>query len=348
MNARLLLGAALAAVSVLAGGCSTGSSSPSPGLTPAHLPASLLPLSRHSTLPLPYFGVKHRRRVVHSWMNPNVPTTLVYVSDSYENDVEIYDEAGSGQTPVGQITGFNQPEGLWVSVTQNLWVANTNNQTLLGYRRGSMTPFRTLTDPNGYPDGVCGNDNKSLIYGLDIASATEGPGQTINVYDKQSNSPASVLTDTNAEYLFFCAVDSRGNLFVTLSNAGGYGEVDEFPKGSTAPTVIASNLVYPLGITIDKYNALTVIDAFAGAPNDTGVAYIYDPPYTGGPAYSFTLNGLIAESALDKPQTHLWGADPYNEVAQEWSYPSGTFVNETSNEDLAEPLGIALTPAKKQ
>jgi hypothetical protein len=350
MNFRFLLGVAFADVSVplVLDGCSGAASSTSAQMPP-------LAISRHagrqpgSTLILPQaLAKRHRAERARSWMKPlGHPAPLLYLSDAYANVVNVYEESGNSQVPIGQIASFNEPQGLWVTLNQNLWVANTNNLTLQAYHRGSFAPYRTLTDPNGYPAGVCGNNNKNLVYGLDILSLSDGNGQTINVYGKNDTSPSTVLIDSNSEALYECAVDSHGNLFVTLSNLLGYGEVDEFPRGSTTPVVLVSNLVYPIGITIDKYDALAVDDAEANGPYGDSVIYLYAPPYTGGPADSFTTTGSIIETALDHTQTHLWGADTKNLVAQEWSYPHGAFENETSSQGLQYPDGVAVSPAAK-
>ncbi|MGA2760279.1 MAG: hypothetical protein ABSF08_08185 [Candidatus Cybelea sp.] len=288
-----------------------------------------------------------------SWMKANIPPhPLVYVSDYDGNFVNIYSANGTDQTPIGQLTGFNEPQGLWVDLNQNLWVVNTNTQQIIGFHRNRTSPFKTFDDTSGnYPVGVCGNNNKNLMYVVDIVSLPPyGPANTIEVYDKAgSSSPIEILTDNNAQALYQCAVDSRGNLFVTLTPVSNpYGsEVDEFPRGSTTPTVlINTGLVYALGITVDKYNALAVDDAFANA--STGEVYIYDPPYTNGSAHSFAVPQGVDQTALNKQQTQLWGSNAFDLDAQQYSYPVGLLQNSTSTEDLIDPSGIALSPAAKQ
>jgi hypothetical protein len=79
-----------------------------------------------------------------------------------------------------------------------------------------------------------------------------------------------------------------------------------------------------------------------------GEMYLYDPPYTSGPAYSFATPSGVIETALNKPQTQIWGANAYDVVAQEFSYPHGLLQNQTSSQDLSYPDGLALSPAAKQ
>lgn len=358
MQSRFLLGTALLAASMpplLAGCGSTPTPSASGGLTPAARVAESAHGARHSSL-LGFGHVKNARiPKVHSWLHkPKLATPLVYLSDAFGNVVNIYDQTGTNQSPIGQISGFNEPQGLWVDINNNLWVVNTNTYQLFAYHRATITPFRTLSDPNGKPAGVCGNNNKSEVIATDIISNTGGDGQTINIYDRGATTPSTVLTDPNASDLYECAVDSHGNLFVTLStvNYPYGGELDEFPKGSTTPVVLSTNFLYPIGITIDKYNAISVVD-FEGQDYPyyySSKVYLFDPPYTQGPAYSYDVNNAaFIEAALNKAQTQLWVANSINDPsAQSYSYPHGTFENATSSSGLKYPDGIALSPASKQ
>jgi hypothetical protein len=370
VHARYLLGAGFTAavVPLLLGGCSSSSLTPG-GATPGGATSSAMSSGAAS----PMVAIREARRAgsnmilpiherarrsvppAHTWFAAGPPPNpLLYVSDYSGNFVNIYSANGSAQTPIGQITGFNEPQGLWVDINQNLWVVNTNTEQIIGFHRGAASPFKTFNDTSGnFPVGVCGNNNKNLMYVVDIVGPPPyyDPANTIEVYNKAgSASPIETLTDSNASALYQCAVDSKGNLFVTLTNIdSNLGEVDEFPKGSTAPTVIANNLVYALGITVDKYNALAVDDTYAyGYPYTEGEVYIYDPPYTNGPAYQFEVPSGIDQTALNKQQTQLWGSNAFALDAQQYSYPLGVLQNSTSTQDFEDPSGVALSPAAKQ
>ena len=358
MQVRFLLGATLLAASLALSvtGCS---STPSAGITPGvTAPMTAIREARRagSNMILPISGRVHRLGApARSWMKPIAPRNpLLYVSDYDGNFVNVYSADGSDQMPIGQLTGFNEPQGLWVDINQNLWVVNTNTAQIIGFHRNATSPFKTFNDTSGnYPVGVCGNNNKHLMYVVDIVGPPPYylPANTIEVYNKAgSSSPIETLTDSNASALYQCVVDSKGNLFVTLTNINSnMGEVDEFPKGSTTPTVIANNLVYALGITVDEYNSLAVDDTYAyGYPYTEGEVYIYDPPYTNGPAYKFEVPSGIDQTALDKQQTQLWGSNAFALDAQQYSYSPGVLQNQTSTEGFEDPSGIALSPAAKQ
>src|SRR5581483_11833297 len=164
LNVRCFFGAICLAAFMpcFLSGCSGASSSTPAAATPSALGTRIAQSGHRSTFLLPSSRPRHARgAALRSWIKP-VPRSapLLYVSDPYLNVVNIYDENGSGQTPIGQIAGFDEPQSMWVTSTQKLWVANTNAMNLEEFKRGSVVPIRTVSDPNGFPAGVCGNNNK--------------------------------------------------------------------------------------------------------------------------------------------------------------------------------------------
>ncbi len=284
-------------------------------------------------------------------MPPGPPPKLtVYLADPYMNAVYLYDGgAKTGQSPIGSITGFNEPQGLFVDHKKNLWVANTNGTDILGFQKNHSTPFATLTDPNGYPAGVCGA-NDGTIYATDISAQGGGDGQTIEVYPPNHTSPAKVLTIPNAGEVDFCAVDNHNNLFVTwfkvdVNNNYTDTEVDEFAHNSSTPTTVidkpySSSCLY--GIAFAKNN-LVVDDACANYPT-SGTISTYKPPFTGNPISSFAYNASILEIALDDPAKNLWAANGNAVQGQEYGYPAGALEDATSSSGLSYPVGIAIDP----
>src|SRR5579883_287105 len=341
---RLRAAAIAGLICAFLGGCAAA---PSSGLS-GRQTASLLPQSYSHTSWSTIINFHRRTKTVpsrsfpavKSWMAPATAVkSLLYVSDPVENVVNVYDESATNQAPIGQIGGLSEPQAMWVDPHANLWVANTTAFTVLAYHRGSIFSYKTLSDPNGYPAGVCGDNATGTIYATDIQSSSGGNGTTIDVYAGGATTPTSLLNEPNSLSLYFCAVDAKSNLFVSYVNAStSLGEVDEFPKGQTTPIAIVSNLTCPGGVALDRYNALVVDDPCGQA------MYIYDPPYTNGSYYSFTYSGAIQQIALDRSETNLWGADQTNDTAQEFSYPHGVFRNKTSSSELTLPTGAEVSP----
>jgi hypothetical protein len=279
-------------------------------------------------------------RAPNSWMRPKqAPKSLVYISDPLLGVVNIYDGAGKHQSPIGQLAGLQSPQGLFVDFAEDLWIADSSARQLVGYKKGQLFPFATLSDPNGLPIAICGG--QSAVYAVDFESASYGPGRTVEVFTGASK-PTSVLTIPNAEHLFSCATNANDDLFVSfLATHGGSessGEIDVFPQGKTKPKSVVKNLYYPAGIAFDKLDELIVCDSYARA------LYIYPPPYDEGYTSKLKLKGIVSQIALSAHETELWGADTEGAVGEKLSYPKGELLDETTSKELRAPYGIAASP----
>jgi hypothetical protein len=277
--------------------------------------------------------------MAHSWIDlRSKPKEILYVSDPSLGVVNLYDASREDGRPIGQLADFRQPEGLFVDSSKDIWVANFGSRDVLGFREGSLFPFFELSDTSGHPNGLCNQAYSPTFYVVNAESANGGPGQTVDVYANESRKPTSVLTDANAANLLACAVNSKGDLFVTMETASNAGEIDEFPKGKTSPVVLIKNLNYPGGIVFDDRDYLVVSEAYAGTIR------IFAPPYGKGPKDSFQYDGSILQIAFDASATHLWAANQSLVAAQEYSYPGGVLENETQLENLFHPAGVAVSP----
>lgn len=266
------------------------------------------------------------------------PKQILYVSDPFLGVVNIYDADRKDGRPIGQLGDFKQPEGLFVDSSKDIWVTDFGSRKVIGYREGSLFPFYEFGDTSGYPNSLCNGAYSTTFYVVNLESGAGGNGQTIDVYGEGGKKPSSVLTDANSANLLYCAVDGKGNLFVTMQNTSGTGEVDEFPKGKTTPAVVLTGLPYTTGIVFNEHDYL-VLSESASSRITT-----YAAPYGKGPKSSFSYDGSIVQIVLDSTATHIWGANASLALAQEFAYPDGVPENETQSEDLAHPTGVALSP----
>jgi hypothetical protein len=263
---------------------------------------------------------------------------LLYVSDTSSNVVSVYDPRGTNQEPISQITGLVNPGELWVSAHGDLYVTQTT-QTITGYHQSETDPFVTLHDPN-QPSGVCG-DNRGTIYVTDTGTPSGGHANTVEVYQGGATDPTSQVVVPKAQYVSACALDHAGDLFVAFGYARtGASAVDELPAGKTTPIRLVSGLRSAYGIALTKSGNLLVIDDDASG---YGSIRTYAPPYTGKPVGTFFVTGY-GQIALNARETRVWLADVSSALAQEYSYPSGRFVDSTSGLGLKEPYGIAVWP----
>jgi hypothetical protein len=265
----------------------------------------------------------------------DAPKEILYVSDARYGVVNVYDAQSRNPAPLGQLAGLAKPEGLYVDAVQELWVADMDHRALVVYPKGGLFPVLSIDDTSGYPHDICAGPSFKITV-VDRYSADHRAGKTISIYTS-SKEPPKVLTDQNSEGLLSCAVDAQDDVFVSMI-AGRGSEIDEFPKGKTEPVPIATNLKYAGGLAFDANDNLVVCDALAQT------VYVYAPPYDGGPASKFHVDGIDYQIAFDRTGTHLWLADGLGAVAREYSYPEGKPENKTSFKGLNEPEGVALSP----
>ena len=93
-----------------------------------------------------------------SWMSrkANHDHAWLYVSDTANSVVYIYELAKTGASLIGEITdGLNGPFGLTVDKSGNLYVANQNTPgNVLIYPPGKTSPSLTLSEGLTTPQGV--------------------------------------------------------------------------------------------------------------------------------------------------------------------------------------------------
>jgi hypothetical protein len=151
---------------------------------------------------------------------------------------------------VGNISGYNDVK---------VYHANGKNPS----------PIAVISDDLDGPVGDCIDSDGTLYVvneGAGFGWVTEfPPGKTkaSKIVKKGINTPA------------FCAIDSKGNLWVT--NIGGQN-VTEYEKNSTKPkAIIAKGLFYPDGIAIDQSGNMYVANHFTQGTNgfDPGNVVVY-------------------------------------------------------------------------
>lgn len=187
------------------------------------------------------------------------------------------------------------------------------------------SPIETISAGLLFPTGLC-LDGQGTLYVVDddgwVAEYAAGKTKPSKIITNGINTPA------------FCAIDSRGNLWVT--NLGG-PNVTEYLHGSTKPhMVITKGLDAPDGIAIDHSGNMYVANASYGPYN----IVVYPP---GGKSPSRTITqgvtapvGLavdgkgtlyVANYGSCDVEEYLAGQDqPYQEITNEINGPSGLTV----------------------
>jgi len=336
-----------AAAALLLAGCSTNGSTG----TSSIVPTGTTPLAHAFKVAVPSVVAPRVQALVHShppvkgWMSPNITGDLVYAAQYYSNDVQIYEQAGSNQSPVGALTsGVVNPQGLWVTPNGDVWVANTGASNVLVFKKGQLNPYKTLNDPGQYPvDVVVGTDG--IAYVNNIIDTAGGPG-SVSVYAAGSVNPTSTLTVPNNSRVFFNGMSHNDHLYVDYADTNLNGQMVKFKNGTghAHPTGITfannGNGAFPGGVEFDQTNDLIANDQIALF---TG---IWELP-TATPNFTFnTSDGDPLGLALRHDEQHIYITDALNGVIYEYTYQGASLVNTISNGlgSSSPPFGVAADP----
>jgi hypothetical protein len=269
------------------------------------------------------------------------PIGRIY-SSSYSNSTVVYYDKGAGpNNPVaGSLTGtFEAPENMAVDGSGNLYVANGDAQNVVVYSPGATSPSQTLSAPDGFPDDVAVAAD-GTVYAANVWGMAGNPG-TIEVYEKGSTSPTSVLRDNAFSEVVGVALNRAGNVFVSYNaNHGTDGFVEEFHKGNPIATKIKVGAAG--GIGFDPYGHLLLIDRSASTLN------VYDAGST-KPKYKLALPGSSIYFKIGgKHGRMIYVANFGQAEIDVYRYTPNklTLTNTISNGITAssENLGIAVSP----
>ncbi len=174
-----------------------------------------------------------RRR---SWISSelaHVKGSVLFVSDAGTADVYIY--TLPALKVVGTITGFSQPQGECSDNKGNVWITDTNAQTIYQLSHHGRLE-NELSDSSGYPaacawDATTGNLAVMNLFGT---GSTNG---AVLIYAHGSGSPVP-YTNTGQYYYNFGGYDASGNLFFDGSDSSGNFMLAELPAGSKSASTI--------------------------------------------------------------------------------------------------------------
>jgi hypothetical protein len=264
---------------------------------------------------------------------------LIYLIVGEINAVLVYPQnRGLMQNQCGQLTtGMTSPEGLATDSSGNLYVTNAGNSsvpaTIEKFAPQASEPMMKIVDTGGFPIGVAIARNGDIVVANEIAQPGSGPGDVV-VFDRHGRLLAT-LTDPNAQYELFPAVDSHGNIFTTYLDFSFIGHVNEFVGSSVVELPIV--LQFPGSLRFDRDNLL-VMD------NVAKTISTYPPPYQTATSV-LSLTAAVSPIAFDLIGSGkaLYTADGGNSQSQEYTYPGGALIN-TINPPSGLVSGVALSP----
>jgi hypothetical protein len=254
----------------------------------------------------------------------------LYVSSYRLGYVAIYCTKGRNQAPIGKITsGINGPEGASVDLKGNLYVTNTNGDTVTEYAPGGSDPSFTYSGL-GSPAGVA-VDAKQNVYVTSLSPPS------LTVFAQKSNTVK--LKITNLAFPIDVALDRAANVYVTTYTATfGNGEIIEYSPGSTQGTNLGIVTKEPGGIALDR--AGDIVTADQGLP---GVLVF--PPGKTQPKNTFAANTLDPDPVrFSRKEKRVYVGDAVGNAVCVYDYPSGKLVD-TITDGVDGPNGLAVDPA---
>ncbi len=204
------------------------------------------PAGAPGAMPKTSAGVTHAGRG-KSWMLPEAMSQdLFYVANTAHGPgtgtVTVYTYP-RGKL-VGDLKGFDRPNGLCVDKAGDVYVASFYGETVSEYAHGGAKPIKTL-EVDGAANG-CAIDpttgDLAVTLNCDGPIGYCYPSGTVLIYKKAEGHPETIA-DIDSPEMFFCTYDKRGNLFT--DGLGRGLAFAELPKGSETFRSIA--LVLPKG-----------------------------------------------------------------------------------------------------
>ncbi|HEY2474628.1 MAG TPA: hypothetical protein VGI19_07465 [Candidatus Cybelea sp.] len=276
-----------------------------------------------------------RRR---SWMSPDAKkkNMLLYISDEVTNDAYVYAYRGDGQVGklVGTLSGFNVPAGECVDKAGDVFVTNTQSQTVTEYAHGGTTSIATLNDlPGEYPF-ACSIDPTTGNLAVTNLFSVYGAG-SIAIFANAEGTP-TIYSGAAFQGMYYAAYDNAGNLFFDATSSGsGNFQFGELPQGGTSLETVTLNqsIGFPGGVAWDgKYvvvgdqNAPAVYQftVSGGAGTEAGATQL-----TGGSGIVQFATPQKRAGAKNSQAAVVIGPSCTANVTQVWAYPAGGTASKT-------------------
>lgn len=290
-----------------------------------------------------------------SWISPELAkakaSTTLFVSDSGTADVYIY--SLPALKVVATITGFDQPQGECSDNKGNVWVTDTNAQTIYELSRHGYLE-KELSDSLGWPAACAFDPSTGNLAVMNLFGASGADGAVL-IYSKAKGIPASYTNPNQAFYNF--GAYHEGNLFFDGRDANGNFMLSELAKGAKSATTITlqGGTIYFPGMV--QWNT-TANDLIVG---DQACGNLY-----AGCLYGVTVakstgtvkSTTVLQNASGGPLCDLVQAVEFNgQVAGSdnnycgslpsttylWAYPAGGSATNYNNATDATPVGAAIS-----
>jgi len=285
----------------------------------------------------------------HSWMSPQAKAAhrLLYVANGSTGIVDVFSVAKKGTTLVGQISGFQSPQGMAVDAAGTLYVVNDYipQEGPVGgevdvFPMGATSPS-LIVNPNPWAPFDVGVDKKGNIYIANIERIGEFSPGSVTVYDKAGNGPIRTLKGSDLAEIYGIAVDPHtSDVYVSYTpSLSGNGRIAMFRGGKGSATDLGVSYGTPWGLIQDGNGNLLANDG-------NGPIHIY--PQAGGPQIgSINVPGAPLFAALNTDRSLLYVSNFNNFDVEVFDYSSGTMVGSVKDNQWSKnawPTGVAYWP----
>lgn len=292
-----------------------------------------------------------------SFMSPGAAVKpLVFVSDQFDNAVDIYPQAGQNQKMIGQITGLNLPSGLATDAARNLYIANEGADEVLVYAP-PYTGAPQLTLPAGPNTLDVAVSKRRVVAEMTFCGSVSCSGSGfVSFYAKNSTTACATVADpVNFQYLWSGGFDGKGSLYI-LGTGGSFadtvvGRIDGGCNAKNIRLLTTTNTLssYASGIHIGHAGRIGIIDGVPSNPviysynrsqSDSLGAPVSTSPLTGLSAYSGYFAFRRAGRSLYAPN---FGSSSLPGVVYEYGYIGGA-PRDTITLGGTHPAGVAVAP----
>ncbi|HEY2475074.1 MAG TPA: hypothetical protein VGI19_09760 [Candidatus Cybelea sp.] len=262
-------------------------------------------------------------------MKPNLQAPVLYVSDSQNDYVDLYDVKGLKLE--GQIAA-DHPTGLATDQNKNLYVTNLLAGNTTVYAFGQTDPSLTLSDPGGQPDAVAvGNDGN--VYVEDANGLTY-------VYPKGATQPSTSLVNSYIQSGTAVTLDSHNNVYAAGFSPGYQGIVIRYASASEPGVNLnLAPLPGPSGITIAQHGQIVVADGFL-----PGIQTF--KAKGGGALRVFGQEDFPNRLTFNKAKTKLYVPETNSDI-NIYDYKSGNLITTLVGPSGSVMIGAAIVPAPR-
>ena len=347
MRFRTQLGSllSLAAAASLVAGCSGGGGSqlPSSGQAPTSLVKQASPMS-HLGISNAARPVALSNHVTASWSNDVSVTNRVFVGDTLNNDIAIFNYTTGKQTAT--IGGLSAPEGLATDKTANLYESDTGTQKIQIWASPYTGSPKVIQENGFYPVGIH-VDAHNNIWVANICSGSGGAcsgGGNTTEFKAGSTKPTVLKGGPYRAY--FVTTNAAGDVWADGQDSSGSPTIGYWKGGTGSFKAVSISFAFPGGLQFDPAGNL-LLDDQSGDPATGGSIINIYPPGSTTPSGSITVQTTgddVITFQLGVGAARVFAPGYLGGVVNVVNYKTNTMTGTLTPSPSGQPDAVAVTP----